>query len=66
MDHKNGNAANNELDNLIRHCGFHGIKDHLILAHSKLSQLEIVTETRRLYLLQLQQLHDQQQQERPS
>ena len=58
-DHIDGNASNNNLDNLgincpgcdaIRHCGLSGIKGQLILRHSLLNQSQIVKKTYDFYL----------------
>lgn len=59
VDHVNGDATNNSLENLrvlcpmcdtIRHCGLAGIKKMLIIRKSKFSQLDIVVKTRSLFL----------------
>lgn len=58
-DHIDGNASNNDLDNLgvnclgcdaIRHCGFSGMQGWLILRKSLLKQEEIVRKTYEFYL----------------
>lgn len=59
VDHINGDATNNNLDNLrincpmcdsLRHSGLAGIKKTLIIRRSKLNQLEIIEKTRDFYL----------------
>lgn len=51
VDHKDGNASNNDLNNLglncpscdcFRHCGFHSMNGELFVRYSKISQSEIV------------------------
>jgi hypothetical protein len=58
VDHKDGNASNNDLLNLrvhcppcdaIRHCGFAGIKGWITLGQSTMDQVEIVRKTRELF-----------------
>lgn len=58
-DHIDGNASNNDLNNLgincpscdaIRHCGFSGMQGWLILRKSSLTQDEIVRKTYKFYL----------------
>lgn len=58
IDHKDGNAANNSLDNLrihcppceaIRHCGFAGMNGWVALMHSDMKQVDILRRTRELF-----------------
>lgn len=58
IDHKDGNASNNNLDNLrvhcppceaIRHCGFAGIEGWIVLVHSDMEQVDILRRTRNLF-----------------
>ena len=58
VDHKDGDASNNDPSNLrvlcppcdaIRHCGFAGIWDRLILGKSTMRQVEIVRKTREMF-----------------
>ena len=60
IDHKDGNASNNSLDNLrihcppceaIRHCGFAGMNGWVILGHSDMEQVDILRRTRELFEL---------------
>ncbi len=55
VDHKDGNASNNDPLNLrvhcppcdaIRHCGFAGIKGRIVIGESNMDQVEIVRKTR--------------------
>lgn len=58
VDHSNGDASNNDPENLrihcppceaIRHCGFAGIKGWIVLAASNIDQVEIVRMTREMF-----------------
>ena len=58
VDHKDGNASNNDSSNLrvlcppcdsIRHCGFAGLMNWLVLAVSSMEQVEIVIKTREIF-----------------
>ena len=58
VDHKDGDASNNDPSNLrvlcppcdaIRHCGFAGICDRLVLGKSTMRQVEIVRKTREMF-----------------
>jgi len=58
IDHRDGNASNNDHGNLrvhcppceaIRHCGLAGVKEWVILARSDMDQVEIVRRTRMLF-----------------
>lgn len=58
-DHIDGNASNNNMDNLgincpgcdrIRHCGFYGGRGDIILMISKMQQIDIVKATHAFYL----------------
>lgn len=57
-DHINGNAGDNSLENLgtncslcdmVRHCGFNGMKERIELRSSNLSQVDIVKRTRAFF-----------------
>ena len=57
VDHRDGDASNNDLANLrvhcppceaIRHCGSSGIKEWIALARSDMDQVEIIRRTRAL------------------
>lgn len=59
IDHINGDATNNNLENLrvncpmcdaIRHCGLSGIKETIEIKKSSLDQIEIIEKTRKFYL----------------
>lgn len=58
IDHRDGNASNNDSTNLrihcpvceaIRHCGFAGMKGWVQLGSSDMGQVEIVRKTRRIF-----------------
>lgn len=58
VDHKDGNASNNDPLNLrvhcppcdaIRHCGFAGINDWIVVGQSDMDQVEIVRKTREMF-----------------
>lgn len=58
IDHRDGDASNNDLSNLgihcspcgaIRQCGFAGLKKWLRLANSNMEQTEIVRRTREIF-----------------
>ena len=58
IDHKDGDASNNDLSNLrvhcppceaIRHCGFAGLQKWIIVVESTMEQVEIVRKTREMF-----------------
>lgn len=58
VDHKNGDASNNDPRNLrihcppceaIRHCGLAGVKGWVQLANSEMEQIEIIRRTRQMF-----------------
>ena len=58
IDHKDGNASNNETSNLrihcppceaIRHCGTSGLQNRLVVGESTMEQVEIVRRTREIF-----------------
>ena len=58
IDHKDGNASNNDPLNLrvhcppceaIRHCGFSGIKGRIVIGTSDMDQVEIIRKTREIF-----------------
>jgi len=58
IDHADGNASNNDPSNLrihcppcetIRHCGFAGLRNWLIVGESTVDQVEIVRKTREIF-----------------
>ena len=58
IDHKDGNASNNDPSNLrihcppceaIRHCGFAGLRKWITVSESTMEQVEIVRKTREIF-----------------
>jgi hypothetical protein len=58
IDHRDGDASNNDPANLrvhcppceaIRHCGLAAVKEWVVLAKSDMNQVEIIRRTRKLF-----------------